>query len=157
MERYDIAPTPENYAVYSCFVSDSIPELCEAVTARIDAGEALDQQFCDTLYNEHFAIAKIQEAVMASSGAMAKELVQVRETLKVAERHTAEYGETLAGAEGAFDESADPSRMRDVIRSLVSATTNMQQRSRDLERRLHETSSEVVKLRSNWNGYAKRR
>ncbi len=149
MERYDIAPTPENYAVYSCFVSDSIPELCEAVTARIDAGEALDQQFCDTLYNEHFAIAKIQEAVMASSGAMAKELVQVRETLKVAERHTAEYGETLAGAEGAFDESADPSRMRDVIRSLVSATTNMQQRSRDLERRLHETSSEVVKLRSN--------
>ena len=149
MEQYQIAPTPENYAVFSCYTSDSIPELCEVVSKRIEAGEPLDQKFCDLLYNEHFAIAKIQEAVMASSGAMAKELIQVRETLKVAEQHTAAYGETLAGAEDAFDENADPGQVRDVIRSLVSATTNMQMRSRDLERRLHETSSEVVKLRSN--------
>ncbi|MEE2524839.1 GGDEF domain-containing protein [Hyphobacterium sp. HN65] len=149
MERYDIAPTPENYAVFSCYTSDSLPELCEAISKRIESGEPFDQPFCDMLYSDHFAIAKIQEAVMASSGAMAKELVQVRETLKAAERHTAEYGETLAGAEGAFDEDADPGHVRDVIRSLVSATTKMQTRSKELERRLQETSSEVVKLRSN--------
>ena len=149
MERYDVAPTPENYAVFSSFASDSIPELCEAVTKRIEENAPFDQVFCDSLYDEHFAIAKIQEAVMASSGTMARELHQVRETLKAAEQHTAEYGETLAGAEGAFDEDADPSQVRSVIQQLVAATSRMQQRSQDLERRLHETSSEVVKLRSN--------
>ena len=149
MERYDVAPTPENYAVFSSFASDSIPELCDAMTARLEKGEPFNQTFCDRMYDEHFAIAKIQEAVMASSGAMGKELAQVRETLKAAEQHTAEYGETLAGAEGAFDENADPSQVRSVVPSLVVATNRMQERSRELERRLHETLSEVVKLRSN--------
>jgi diguanylate cyclase len=149
MERYDVAPTPENYAVFSSFASDSMPELCDAMAARIEKAEPFDQAFCNRMYEEHFAIAKIQEAVMASSGAMGKELAQVRETLKAAEQHTAEYGETLAGAEGAFDENADPSQVRNVVQSLVAATNRMQERSRELERRLHETSSEVVKLRSN--------
>jgi len=149
MERYEVAPTPENYAVFSSFAADSIPELCEAITKRINDNEPINQTFCDTLYNEHFAVAKIQEVVMASSGVMNEELMQVRETLKAAEKHTAEYGQTLAGVEHAFDENADPSQVQGVVQSLVAATTRMQQRSRELERKLHETSSEVVKLRTN--------
>jgi diguanylate cyclase len=149
MERYGVAPTPENYAVFSSFAADSTPELCEAITNRINQNEPVDQAFCDTLYNEYFAVAKIQEVVMASSGVMNEELLQVRESLKAAEKHTAEYGETLADVENAFDENADPSQVQGVVQSLVAATTRMQQRSRELERKLHETSSEVVKLRTN--------
>lgn len=149
MERYDIAPTAENYAVFSSFVADSIPELCEAISKRLEKNEAPDQAFCDSLYEEHFAIARIQEIIMASSGAMNQELQQVRETLKAAEQHTAEYGEQLAGAENAMDEDADPREVKSVIQTLVAATTRMQQRSRELESKLQETSSEVVKLRSN--------
>ncbi len=149
MERYDIAPTAENYAVFSSFAADSVPELCEAVSSRLEKNEPLDQAFCDKLYEEHFAIARIQEIVMASSGAMNKELQQVRETLKAAEQHTAEYGEQLAGAETAMGDDADPNEVRGVIQSLVAATTRMQQRSKELENKLQETSSEVVKLRSN--------
>ncbi|MEO1038293.1 MAG: GGDEF domain-containing protein [Pseudomonadota bacterium] len=149
MEQHSVAPTPNHYAIWVAFASDSLPELCEALQARIDRGEPFDAEFGDELYERFFTFKRIQDAVLDTGGAMSRELGAVVKTLEAAERDTAAYGEALAGATGQLDRGADDTSFKRMVEGLVSATARMQRRSRELERRLQETSSEVDQLRSN--------
>lgn len=149
MAEHGVAPTPQNYAVWVSYASDSIPELCEALQERIARGGPIEDDFCEDLYERHFTFKRIQDAVIETGGAMSRELGVVVRTLEDVERDTAAYGEALAGASGALETSTDESSLRRMVEGLVSATARMQRRSRELERRLQETSSEVDQLRDN--------
>lgn len=149
MASLNLAPTPHNYAIFSAFVSDSVPELCAAVQARIDHGQSFDSEFLEDLYDTHFSFKRVHNAVMDAGGAMSRELTSVVQTLRAAERDTAAYGAELAGASGRLGATKDASAIKQMVEGLVAATARMQRRSRDLERRLQETSQEVNQLRSN--------
>jgi len=150
MAEHAAAPTPANYAVFTAYVADTNTNLCEALQQRIDAGEPIDQSLLDDLYDQHFALKRVQDAVIETGGAMSRELGAVMETLEAAGRDTAAYGDALAGATGALEEArSDETGIRRMIEGLVSATARMQRRSRDLEKRLAQTSSEVEVLRDN--------
>jgi diguanylate cyclase len=147
MAEHGVAPTPQNYAVWVSYASDSIPELCEALQERIARGGPIEDDFCEDLYERHFTFKRIQDAVLETGGAMSRELGVVVRTLEDAERDTAAYGEALAGVGGALETSTDESSLRRMVEGLVSATARMQRRSRELERRMQETSSEVDQLK----------
>ncbi|KPP82748.1 MAG: diguanylate cyclase DgcB [Oceanicaulis sp. HLUCCA04] len=149
MAEYSVAPTPQNYAVWVAYVSDSIPELSEAIQSAIDKGGPVNDDVCDELYDRHFTFKRIQDAVLDTGGAMSRELGAVVKTLEAAERDTAAYGEALAGASGQLGEAPDSVAFKRMVEGLVSATARMQRRSRELERRLQETSVEVNQLRNN--------
>lgn len=149
MSEHSVAPTPQNYAVWVAYVSDSIPELSESMQAVIDKGGPVDDDFCDELYDRHFTFKRIQDAVLETGGAMSRELGAVVKTLEAAERDTAAYGEALAGASGQLDGNTDAVAFKRMVEGLVSATARMQRRSRELERRLQETSVEVNQLKNN--------
>ena len=149
METHDVPPTPENYAIWSSYSSDYNPELCEFINNHIESAQAFSPALNDELYDKFFSQRAIEELLLNSSGTMTKELGNVSQTLAAATRDTAAYGETLAGAEGELANASDPESMRRMIQDLVDATAKMQHRSKTLERRLHETSSEVDQLKSN--------
>lgn len=147
--RYALAPSPQNYAVFTAFVSDSTPELCSDLQVLLDRGGPIPQDALDDLYDRHFTFRRIQDAVMDAGGAMSSELGAVVKTLEAAERDTAAYGEALAGASGQLDGATDSASVKRMVEGLVAATARMQRRSRELERRLQETSQEVDQLRNN--------
>jgi len=147
--RHTLAPSPQNYAVFTAFVSDNTPELCSELQALFDRGGPIPQDALDDLYDRHFTFRRIQDAVMDAGGAMSRELGAVVKTLEAAERDTAAYGEALAGASGQLDSATDSASVKRMVEGLVAATARMQRRSRELERRLQETSQEVDQLRNN--------
>lgn len=149
MEEFNIPPSAENYAIWSAYACDHNNELCDAIDKHIDEGRAFDQPYLDTLYEKYFSLKRLQDAVMASSGQMTKQLGEVRESLRAAHRDQMDYGKTLQGATGDLSAETDPEALRQMVQTLIDATAKMQERSRNLERRLHETSSEVTQLRSN--------
>lgn len=149
MEEFNVPPTSENYAIWSAYACDHNNELCDSIDKHIDEGRAFDQPFLDSLYEKYFSLKRLQDAVMASSGQMSKELGAVRESLRAAQRDQVDYGKTLEGASGNLNGETDPDALRQMVQTLIDATAKMQERSRNLERRLHETSSEVTQLRSN--------
>lgn len=149
MAGHDIPPTPQNYSVWIAYASDSIPELCEAMKTQIDRGRPITEELCDDLYDKFFTFRRIQDAVLDTGGAMSRELGAVVKTLEAAERDTAAYGEALAGASGQLDKATDATAFKRMVEGLVQATSRMQRRSRDLEKRLQETSQEVDQLRHN--------
>ncbi len=148
MAEHGVMPTPANYAVYTSFVTDEVPKLCDAIQARLDSGEHIEQSLLDDLYEEHFALKRVQDAVIETGGAMSRELGAVMKSLEDAQTDTAAYGDALAGASGVLEaQRADEGGVRRMIEGLVSATARMQRRSRELEKRLAQTSSEVELLR----------
>ena len=150
MDHHGVAPTPENYTVWASFAADSLPELCELIQDRIDRGEPFDRPFNEDLHERFFSFQRFQDAVIDTGGAMSRELGAVVKTLEAAERDTAAYGEALAGATGQLNRGAgDDKAFKRMVEGLVAATARMQRRSRELERRLQETSSEVDQLRNN--------
>ena len=148
MQDFDVPPTPENYAVWSCFASDTNPELCESLRKRIESKDAFTDEVNSELFEQYFQWKAIQDAILESGGAMCRELGAVQETLEAAGRDTAAYGEALAGVGNELHAVADSESMQKLVESLVTATARMQRRSQDLENRLQETSNEVTQLRS---------
>jgi len=149
METHDVPPSPENYAVWSSYASDHNADLCDTLQAMIESGEPFTAAVNDQLYDKFFSQKVIEDLLLNSSGVMSKELGNVSKTLADASRDTEAYGQTLAGAEGELANASDPETMRRMIQDLVEATAKMQNRSRSLERRLQETSTEVTQLRTN--------
>ena len=149
MEQFDVPPTPENYAVWISFASDTNPELCESVRSHIQSGIAFSAEVNSDLFDQYFQWHAIQNAILESGSVMSEELGNVRETLRAAEADTLAYGETLAGATSQLGDAATDPGIKKLVESLVSATAKMQRRSHDLEHKLQATSKEVTKLRDN--------
>ena len=149
MEDYDIPPTPENYAVWSSFVSGSIPELCEAVQKFIESGAPFTEATNASLFEEYFHWKAVQNAVLESGEKMGRELGAVRDRLQAASRDTAAYGEALGSACNELNKSSDDASIRKMVESLVSATEKMQKRSTELETKLQATHKEIDQLRNN--------
>jgi diguanylate cyclase len=149
MEQFDVPPTPENFAVWVCFSSDTNAELCQSVKTHIESEQKFTEEVNSTLFEQYFQWKAIQDAILESGGAMTRELGAVQASLKAAHKDTAAYGETLAGATCELGAATDPAGMKRMVENLVSATAKMQRRSESLERKLHETSAEVTQLRSN--------
>ena len=149
MSEHSISPTPQNYSIFTAFVSDSQPELCEVIQSQIDDVGTLDAAFLEEVYDRFFTFKRIQDVVLNTGGAMSRELGAVVKTLEAAERDTQAYGEALAGASSQLDKATDAKTFKKMVEGLVAATARMQRRSRELEKRLQETSSEVDQLRNN--------
>tara|TARA_R110000744_G_scaffold61821_1_gene127661 strand:- start:12600 stop:13655 length:1056 start_codon:yes stop_codon:yes gene_type:complete len=149
MEQFNVPPTPENYAVWVSFASDTNPELCETVRNHIQSELAFTAEVSTELFDQYFQWHAIQDAILESGGMMSRELGNVRETLLAAEADTLAYGETLAGATSQLGEAVTDPGIKKLVESLVNATAKMQRRSHDLEHKLQATSKEVTKLRDN--------
>ncbi|MFP4518135.1 MAG: GGDEF domain-containing protein, partial [Oceanicaulis sp.] len=118
--RHELAPSPQNYAVFTAYVSDTSPELCADLQSVIDRGGPMAQDALDDLYDRHFTFRRIQDAVMDVGGAMSRELGAVVKTLEAAERDTAAYGEALAGASGQLDNATDQASVKRMVEGLVA-------------------------------------
>ena len=148
MDQFDVAPTPENYAVWICFASDTNPELCETLRTHIEAGEAFSETVNAELFEQYFQWKAIQDAILESGNLMSRELGAVKQSLEAAERDTVAYGKALEGATHELVASPDAAGMKRLVESLVSATARMQRRSQALEDKLQATSNEVTKLKT---------
>ncbi len=149
MASHSVAPTAHHYAVFTAYVADSNAELSAELKPHIDAGGPIADDILEDVYDRFFTFKRIQDAVMDVGGAMSRELGAVVKTLEAAERDTAAYGEALAGASGKLDDTTDSAGVKQMVEGLVAATARMQRRSRELEKRLQETSQEVDQLRTN--------
>lgn len=149
MAEHSIAPSAQNYSIFTEYVAQTNPELQSELKPALEGESIVDQPLLDDLYDRHFTFRRIQDAVRDAGDSMQRELGTVVKTLEAAERDTAAYGAALAGASGELDKATDIASVKKMVDGLVAATARMQRRSRDLERRLQETTQEVDQLRNN--------
>ena len=147
MAQRSIAPTPENYAVWLCYLTKAKTDLVTALDDLMKSGKPINERICEELYTTHFEDVGVGSRMLKAGGKIAAEMEGVVRELKDAGEHTKAYGVQLQAAQGELAKNAANNKASDVVASLVGATNEMAQRSKSLEAKLIESGREVETLR----------
>ncbi len=149
MARNRVAANPDNFEVWFTYAAGTNDELTASVDEALAKGDRVTsmdmQNFSDTLAEDD----SYADAVNEMGQRMSATMKQMSKSLEDAGKNTTEYGETLSGVSDQLDKATDPAAMQAMIEELVTATQSMEERSRELESRLAESTDEVNSLRTN--------
>jgi diguanylate cyclase len=147
MAEKSITPTPENYAVWLCYLTRSKQDLSSEIDNIIASGKPLDDRTCDTLYETYFEDATVGSRLLRAGGKIAAEMQDVVRDLKDVGQHTKAYGEQLQVAQTELARTQDRQNTIGVVETLVGATNVMASKSSELQTRLLESGREIEMLR----------
>lgn len=147
LKERKITPSPENYAVWLAYHSAVQAALCTEIDMMIAGKRLIDDNVCDQLYIKFFEDVAIGSRMMKAGGKIAAEMEDVRKGLLKAGVKTKAYGEQLEIAKRELSKTDSPLITRDLVDSLVGATSEMASQSKDLETKLAESSVEIEALR----------
>lgn len=147
MAEQSITPTPENYAVWLCYLTKSKQDLTTEMDALIKSGKPFDDRICDTLYETYFEDVTVGSRLLKAGGKIAAEMQDVVRDLKDVGEHTKAYGKQLQVAQSELARTNDHENTVGVVETLVGATNVMASKSTELESRLTESSREIEMLR----------
>lgn len=142
-----ITPTPENYAVWLCYLTSANAELKAAIDTMIASDRRIDDRVCDELYVTYFEDVAVGSRALKAGGKIAAEMQDVVRGLRHAGEHTKAYGAQLQVAQNELAKSGANGNTSDVVASLVNATHEMTSQSNALEARLRESGREIETLR----------
>ena len=149
MADNNISAAPKNFEICYAYATGCDADLCQ----RIDQAKAdnkLNDDLCSQLHHEHFGNnQKIADSVKDVGDKMQVEIDDLVDRLNDAMQQTSAYGDTLQLASGQLRKEDVASHLKVMIDNLVTATRQMEQRSKALEGRLEQTASQVQTLQSN--------
>ncbi|GBF57244.1 diguanylate cyclase VdcA [Candidatus Phycosocius bacilliformis] len=147
LKEHSITPSPENYAVWLAFHTATPEDLKAELDMMIAAKRVIDDLACDQLYTKYFEDIGIGSRMMKAGGKIAAEMEDVRRGLLKAGVKTKAYGEQLEIAKQELAKTDSPLITKNLVDTLVGATTEMATQSKDLETKLAESSIEIEALR----------
>jgi diguanylate cyclase len=142
-----ITPTPENYAVWLCFLVNGKPELKNQIEALIASEKPIDDRICGELYTTFFEDLSLGNRMVSAGGKIAAQVEDVVRGLKDVGEHTRAYGAKLQIAQTQLSKNENIDITNGVVANLVGATNEMEQKSRAIEERLMESGREIETLR----------
>jgi diguanylate cyclase len=147
MADKSITPTPENYAVWLCYLTKSKQDLATVMDDMIASGRQLDDRVCDTLYETFFEDVTVGTKLLKAGGKIAAEMQDVVRDLKDVSQHTKAYGEQLQVAQSELARTNNHENTIGVVETLVGATNVMASKSSELQTKLLESGREIEMLR----------
>ncbi len=148
LDELGLDASPDNYQLFHAYVSGEKPSLAKEIRPLIK-DKALDQTQCTTLHKRYFAGTDLTDQALKAGGKFSKELGTVLRMLSAAERNTVEYEKTLSGATDILAQANDDKSLKEMVDTLLAATTKMQDHTQQLEKKLNKTTDEVNSLRTN--------
>ena len=146
MAQHGIAATPLHYEIWYNYAAQSSPHLNNTIDRWIDSGQPFSSAFASELHEKFLSQTPSPQAFKDIGERMGAELERLTHSIEQAGRDNSSYGHALRGAAGILG-SNNFDAVRTVVDSLMLATRHVEQRSRTLEARLYESTSEVQHLR----------
>lgn len=150
MQKHDVEPTPVHYELFYNYVSGENPSLVAAINSRLESNASLTDAFLSETFNEHFQSEDELTNAAASTGAqLDTQMDKILEALDANVGHASRFSDALRGVSENLSDTTSQSDLALIVKTVVSATEQMESRSRELETQLQESKSEVSDLRSN--------
>ena len=154
MQRRDIEPTPDAYAVWFAYRLGKNAALKKQLDEAIERGAALTPAVLRELYAEHVAdIEDDADALMVSEGA--SEIGEIANALAndVAGSQTAmaEYSAALMSAQAQVGAEPTVAALVTAVSTLTAETARAVERNQALERKLTASSERISQLRRSLN------
>ena len=147
MRAANVWPTPVNFELWLHYLANPKGELAIALEAALAAGP-LTEEASQTLAARHLVRVRLSEEIRDAGEQLSRELSSVAGAIAEARQSQVRYGETLAEAGREIETVADdPAELQRAVAVLSAATEQVRTENAHLERRLADSTSEVVKLR----------
>jgi len=147
LAELSLPPTPTNFAVWYHYFTRTYPDLCVAVDAMIDRGEAITDDHCADLYDRFFTFETDGATVHEAAVRVEQALDRAAEVMNAAGADAADYTKTLAAAAGQLDDLPAEASFDDIVQTIVRETREMEVRTKELELRLETSTEEIQRLR----------
>ena len=147
MAQYRILPLPAHYEIWFAYASEEIPHLTSAIDAWIASGDPFTESLVTDLRARFFDTPQTADTMHKVGDRLTNELDKITASLVTAGQDTSTYNRTLSSAAGILGKDSDLKAIRVVVDNLSVATSVMERRNLDLERRLQESTREVGALR----------
>lgn len=147
MERRQIWPTPLNYEIWLHVVGEPDGALAEMVRKLLESGQPFTDAVSEELATQFLPRLRLNDEIRDAGDQLSKQLESVAMAMAAAHRTNAAYGRTLAGAAQELAGDAEAEALRTLVESLALATTKVQKENGKLERRLNDSTNEIMRLR----------
>ncbi len=148
LEARHIPPTPQNFTVWYCYLTDENPELTRAMTRlMLDRADIGDHDL-RTLFDEFFGTNKQASAVDEITEKLVQEIQGVLDNLTGANTASSSYGESLEELSVALNRDLNTSDLRSAISTVAQATHAMAKENMVLSSQLMVSTSEVSQLKT---------
>jgi len=147
MEAAKVWPTPLNFELWLGVVAEPEGPLGKAVSQLLASGEPITEAVSEELASQYLARMRISEEIRDAGDQLSKQLDSISVAIDTAQRSSAAYGRTLAGARRELDADQAGDGIRQLVSTLAEATRRVQTENGSLERRLAESTQEVRRLR----------
>lgn len=149
IKAHRVPANPQNYELWYTYARGSNQKLNEALNEIKASGKPITPDEAERVYEAHVAPQGLSERVEEVGALIGNEIDEVAKMIDEALSSSGSYSSSLEEAVKALRESSDPSHVATIVRTLVSATTEMQQHNRDLESRLVESRGQITELQQN--------
>jgi diguanylate cyclase len=149
MARYDVSPTPRNYAVWLSYAARRSPALIRAIEETIASGGSFSSEQLDDLFVRHVA-DETQKELYKDAGRRLQEAVgHLIEKLGEATGQTRAYSKRLDAWSTELGTTQSLDRLREMLAEIAVDTQRVLEKNDVLEHQLMRSTGEVEELRRN--------
>ncbi|HTQ12787.1 MAG TPA: diguanylate cyclase [Rhizomicrobium sp.] len=148
MAERKVAPTPENYQIFFAYASGENPAVARIVGDMVSQRRPFSPDVLEDLRQRFFPASREDRAAESFGAGIQQAMTTAMSTLEAAGRDTVAYGRTLSEARSELGEEHSPEDLQKLVENLRGATRAMEERTRELEGKLQESSHEIGELKS---------
>jgi len=147
MVAHKVPPTPPNFTIWYTDVSGRLPDLTRMISILDDNDQEFSETVCADLYAKFFTTAMIDESLEETTSYIESELKNILDYVGKAGAGVAEYGKTLASAQGNILGAKDVTGLKEAVTQVITETRKMEKTNQTLEGQLAQSTSEIGQLR----------
>lgn len=149
MAKHGLAPTPDNFAVYYCYFSNSNPNLKMAMGLLIDQDGRLTQEQCTELFLAHLSLEAENKIIQKASGNIVDEINTVMEVLAQSADESNQYNQTLTSFTGTLQSNVSLDQIKSAVSRVANETRIMAEQNQRLQAQLTSSTQQLTEMRYN--------
>ena len=146
MAQYRVPPTPQNFAVWYCFVSWRDPSLCKTLDLLIAKGERFTDFQNAAIFERFFGYLKEAATVEETGENMSRLLTQVDALVRQTSSKTENYQNTLSDNTAFLSAKGSSNDLEGVAKLITDETQKILVEHEHLQRRLEESGRQIDDL-----------
>ena len=147
--KYNLtSAAPDGYELWFNYASGAKPELNQSIKALLAEQPRITQDQLDKIYSTHFHNEPVDERMEEISSKVSVELSEIMDMVGSSLSNTENYSESLEVFTSELADIKDEGSLRMMISSMVTATFEMAQNTKELESNLARSKDQITKLNS---------
>lgn len=145
----ELLPTPDNFAVYYGYYSNSNPNLTMSMSALIDQYGSLTQEHCTQLFLAHLSLEAENKMLQSTSLNIAEEIKTVMGVLEQSATDSTQFNQTLSTFTGTLQSTVSIDQIKAAVARVANETRVMAEQNQRLHAQLTHSTQQLTEMRFN--------